>query len=73
MGCPMAYDHNRIEFVLEDMAQALWGRSRLEALAQSTCVRCGKPIGLSARLRQCLSSALCLACLRKLEVESEVV
>lgn len=71
----MAYNHNKIEFVLEDVAQALWHRSYLDALAQGTCVRCGKRIshyGMStARLRQCLDLALCLACLRELEVENE--
>jgi len=64
----MAYDHNKIEFVLEDMAQLLWGRSRLQALVQGTCTRCGKRIGCSARLRQCLDLGLCLSCLRELEV-----
>ena len=63
----MAYDHTRIENVLNEIALALWGRSRFEALMQITCIRCGKHIGYSLRYRQCLDLALCLICLKQLE------
>ena len=70
----MAYDHTRIENVLNEVALALWGRSRFEALAQGTCTRCGKRIGFyrpfTPRLRQCLDLGLCLVCLRELEANN---
>ena len=70
----MAYDHTRIENVLNEMALALWGRSRFEALRQNTCTKCGKRIVFrkygSFRLRQRLDLALCLACLRELEANN---
>ena len=70
----MAYDHTRIENVLNEVALALWGRSRFEALKQSTCTKCGVHIGYhkygTFRLRQRLDLALCLACLRELEANN---
>jgi len=68
----MAYDHTRIENVLNEVALALWGRSRFEALTSLTCTRCGKPMGVRGygilHLRRYMETGLCSACLRELEV-----